>query len=235
MYITNKYSSQHPVMLLLVTAIFTSLLLSRICFVLLQTRSHRKKHRCARFPKSTAKTLCVLGSGGHTAEILQLIQSIKMNVKYAHKYQPLSYIVASSDSTSIARLDMFDLIPHRHVYKIPRSREVGQSYISSIFTTIYAICYALVIVLYERPDLVIMNGPGTCLPIAISTFLCRVIGLGLGRIVFVESFCRVKSLSLTGKILETLGIVDLFLVHWPDLLNEKHGRVLMDSFIKHEK
>jgi beta-1,4-N-acetylglucosaminyltransferase len=186
------------------------------------------------FPKSAAKTLVVLGSGGHTAEILQLMQSIKMNVKYAHKYHPLSYIAASSDTTSIARLDMFDLVPQSHVYKIPRSREVGQSYTSSIFTTMYAICYALLIVLYERPDLVLMNGPGTCLPIAISTFLSRVLGLSLGRIVFVESFCRVKSLSLTGKILETLGIVDLFLVHWPELLTETHDRVLMDSFMKHE-
>ena len=219
---------------ILVIALFTSLFLVRTCIVLLRTRSHRRKHRCTIFPKSKAKTLVVLGSGGHTAEMLQLVQSIKMNVKYAHKYQPLCFIVASSDTTSIARLAMFDLVPHRCVYKIPRSREVGQSYASSIFTTIYAICYSLLIVLYERPDLVLMNGPGTCIPIALSTFLCRVFCLAVGRIVFVESFCRVKSLSLTGKILETLGIADLFVVHWPELLVEKHDRVLIDSFMIHE-
>ena len=44
-----------------------------------------------------------------------------------------------------------------------------------------------------------------------------------GNIVFIESFCRVKSLSLTGRILYALGIVDLFLVHWPELLSLDGG------------
>jgi len=115
---------------------------------------------------------------------------------------------------------------------------VGQSYFTSIFTTIYSILYTAHIVLIQtQPDLLLLNGPGTCLPIALWTFIARVMGLCQGNIVFCESFCRVKSLSLTGNILRKMGIVDLFLVHWPELLDKRKkdekDMVLIDSFIRH--
>lgn len=218
-----------PKSLLFLTVIITI----RVISVFFQIRRVRYLKRYDPFPKMKAKTLIVLGSGGHTTEMLNLIESIKRCSTYAHKYEPLNYVVAASDVTSIARLGSFDLLPHKRIYNIPRSREVGQNYISSIFTTIYSMFYSALIVLYEAPDLVLMNGPGTCLPIALSTFLSRVLGLGLGRIVFCESFCRVKNLSLTGKILEMLGIIDLFFVHWPDLSDGNPSRVLIDAFITH--
>ena len=37
---------------------------------------------------------------------------------------------------------------------VPRSREVKQSYLSSIFTTLYATCYAFPLVITSQPDLV---------------------------------------------------------------------------------
>lgn len=42
----------------------------------------------------------------------------------------------------------------------------------------------------------------------------QVLGLRYTRIIYVESFARVKSLSLSGKILK--GVVDCFIVQWPD-------------------
>ena len=41
------------------------------------------------------------------------------------------------------------------------------------------------------------------------------LGLADTRIVFCESFCRVKHLSLTGKLL--YPIADRFVVQWPEL------------------
>lgn len=41
------------------------------------------------------------------------------------------------------------------------------------------------------------------------------------RTIYVESFARVKSLSLSGRIL--YPVVDRFLVQWP-LLKEKYSR-----------
>ena len=40
------------------------------------------------------------------------------------------------------------------VYRIPRSREVGQSYVTSVWTTIVALCAAFQIVLDASPDIV---------------------------------------------------------------------------------
>ena len=50
------------------------------------------------------------------------------------------------------------------------------------------------------------------------------------RIVFIESFCRVRSLSLCGRMV--YGLVDRFIVQWPRLtkqyrLSEYCGRLLL--------
>lgn len=51
----------------------------------------------------------------------------------------------------------------------------------------------------------------------VAAFSLRVLGLGsTSRTVFCESFCRVKSLSLTGRVMYLLA--DRFVVHWPELL-----------------
>jgi beta-1,4-N-acetylglucosaminyltransferase len=139
------------------------------------------------------KTLVVLGSGGHTTEMLHLLQHL--NPEY---YTPLVYIVATTDTTSVQRVQAFvgrggssgSRAPD-HIYKIPRSREVGQSYGSSIWTTMVSLVYALYLCLRIRPGLLLINGPGTCLPIALVTLLYRILGLCEGKIVFCESFCRV--------------------------------------------
>jgi UDP-N-acetylglucosamine:LPS N-acetylglucosamine transferase len=51
--------------------------------------------------------------------------------------------------------------------------------------------------------------------------------------VFVESLCRVKTLSLTGRILYPWA--DLFAVHWPDLRTKYPDTVVLESFIIHRQ
>lgn len=60
------------------------------------------------------------------------------------------------------------------VHRIPRSREVGQSWASTVWTTALACPPAFHIVWTEWPALLLVNGPGTCLPVCIaaSTFRC---------------------------------------------------------------
>ena len=43
---------------------------------------------------------------------------------------------------------------------------------------------------------------------------CQIIGLPHTKIIYVESFARTNSLSLSGKILR--GFVDVFVVQWPE-------------------
>ena len=46
---------------------------------------------------------------------------------------------------------------------------------------------------------------------------CRGLGLCKGKIVLIESIARVKSLSLSGKILYRLHMADALLVQWSEL------------------
>lgn len=100
---------------------------------------------------------------------------------------------------------------------IPRSREVGQGVLSTILASTRALLFCIPLVLFRRPlpDVVLCNGPGTCVPICLLTYLPRLLGLKRIRLVYIESICRVDSLSLSGKLL--YPFVDHMLVQWPQL------------------
>lgn len=136
---------------------------------------------------TTIKTLVVLGSGGHTTEMLALLKNVDATI-----YTPLIYMIATTDDTSLQRVQASSStrMPNA-IYKLPRSREVGQSYFSSIFTTLWSFLISIYYIARIRPDLLLCNGPGTCLPVAISTLLFRILGVCRGNVVFCESFCRV--------------------------------------------
>jgi len=157
--------------------------------------------------------MVVLGSGGHTAEMLSLVKELDLAM-----YSPIHLVVAATDSTSIPKLNASnpELANASKVHLIRRSREVGQSFSSSVITTVLATIDSVMVVIQVQPHLILMNGPGTCLPICVGGILQRCFFIGDPCIVYVESFCRVKSLSLTGKIVYHLA--DKFIVNWPQLL-----------------
>jgi beta-1,4-N-acetylglucosaminyltransferase len=137
-------------------------------------------------------------------------------------------VIAKTDSGSEAKAEQFEaqLVHHNntnkknyHIVKIPRSREVGQSYWTSIFTTIFAVLISAKVVLRERPDLILANGPGTCVPILLVAYLFRLIGVKQIKLVLAESYACVNHLSLTSRIM--YPFVDLFTVQWPQLLSIK--------------
>jgi len=182
---------------------------------------------------TTIKTLVVFGSGGHTSEMLNLLKNVSKE-----KYTPYIAIIADTDTTSKSRIIHASKISSSAripdiIYSIPRSREVGQSYITSIYTTIKSIIYSIYIIGVTRPDIVICNGPGTCLPIIYSTLLYRIFGICHGNIIFIESFCRVQSLSLTGKLV--FYVVDRFIVHWNELYEKYPDDCeLIETFVKRD-
>jgi len=67
----------------------------------------------------------------------------------------------------------------------------------------------------EKPDVIITTGGGIAIPIS---FLGKLMRKKIG---FIESSSRVKTPSLTGKIL--YPIADLFLVQWKCLL-KRYGK-----------
>ena len=153
-------------------------------------------------------TLIILGSGGHTSEMLRLVSALNLK-----KYSPKNYIVAETDTSSKSKLTNMD--GDSEILVIPRSREVGQTWISTLFTTINATMHCIKILWKYRPKLLLCNGPGTCVPPCMIAWLYNHVLHDKTTIVFVESICRIKTVSLTGKFL--CHIADACLVQWPEL------------------
>lgn len=167
--------------------------------------------------KQPVRTLIVLGSGGHTAEMMTIVK--QLNKK---NYSPRYYVLASTDTTSKTKvLDLEEPTTSKNDYeiiRIKRSRHVGQSYLTSVLTTLQSIWQCIPLVYRLQPDLILCNGPGTCVPICLIAFMLKVFcAISIQcKIVFVESFCRVKTVSLSGRIL--IWIADCFVVQWPQLV-----------------
>ncbi|XP_007648735.1 UDP-N-acetylglucosamine transferase subunit ALG14 homolog isoform X1 [Cricetulus griseus] len=98
--------------------------------------------------------LIVAGSGGHTTEILRLVGSL------SGAYSPRHYVIADSDEMSAKKIESFehartkrDSPPEHCLHRIPRSREVRQSWLSSVFTTLHSMWFSFPLVYHLKPDL----------------------------------------------------------------------------------
>ncbi|KAK7881468.1 hypothetical protein WMY93_029877 [Mugilogobius chulae] len=162
----------------------------------------------------SVSVLVVVGSGGHTTEILRLLGSL------SPAYSPRYYVLAQTDLMSEDKIQALESSRQQpdsefSVFRIPRSREVQQSWSSSVISTINAFYYSIPLVFRLQPDLILCNGPGTCVPLCVSGLLLGVLGVKKVVLVYVESLCRVQTLSLTGRIL--YPITDYFFVQWATL------------------
>ncbi|KAF7495850.1 UDP-N-acetylglucosamine transferase subunit ALG14 -like protein [Sarcoptes scabiei] len=177
--------------------------------------------------------MSVLGSGGHTHEMITLLDSFVDSRSHSERIKFLSFVISEDDRMSSTKLQNFvknwqsNSITKYAVFEIKRSRKVQQSYISSIWTTIIALYQALGIVLETKPEILLCNGPGVCLPLII---ICKIFSPST-IIVFVESFCRTRTLSLTGKIVYHLSLADHFLVQWPKLKEKYHRSKFMGLLV----
>jgi beta-1,4-N-acetylglucosaminyltransferase len=164
--------------------------------------------------------------GGHTYEMLRLLEGLAGDeLKYT------SFVVAATDTLSQNNTMTWynDMQKARKetwydptfVY-VPRAREVGQSYLTALFMTLYATLVACYVVWILKPEVILLNGPGTCIPLFIAGLLSRFLCWRAVRIVYVESICRVTTLSTTAKLIypfarvAPLCPVTIF-VQWPQL------------------
>ena len=203
----SRYVKEPPSVMLVIVGILLALFALAVV-VYLKTVKRKKK--------SSVKTLIVLGSGGHTTEMVRLVSALDWN-----KYSPRIYVHATTDSLSAERTRAAD--PEAEFAQVPRAREVKQSWATSVLTTAAASVNSYLLLLRIGPDLILCNGPGTCVPFCAGAWLNNKMGLSRTKIVFVESVCRVKSLSLSGKIVSRLA--DETLVQWPELAENCAGNV----------
>lgn len=199
----------------LLILMFLAYFSARFVFIILQCVIGQKTIK-----KSTTRfrTLIVIGSGGHTAEMLRLMNEINKL-----KFTPRQYILADTDTTSHIQVESNERGTDWYIANIPRSRHVNQSYFSSIGSTIYSVVMTIPVVISFKPDLVLCNGPGTCVPVCFVAFMMKLFHYADTSIIFVESFCRVRTLSLTGKLM--LFFANLIIVQWPELKQKYRWRV----------
>lgn len=143
--------------------------------------------------------------------------------------RPRCYIIADSDAGSFSLLEEFERDQKSQkgdywVHYIPRSRVVGQSYFTSIFTTLYSFIHCAFVVAKERPSVLIANGPGTCLPLIFCAWLYRTIRIAPCALFLLESYACVEHQSLTGKLCSR--VVDRYCVQWPKLLQPSKPHIV---------
>ena len=119
------------------------------------------------------KLLVVLGTGGHTSEMILLLKNLDRSL-----YAPVTYVYTNDfcrrTVTAAEKLQRQASPPPRFRW-IPRSRAVKQSWISTVFTTLASLPRSLWVVLSEFPDVLVVNGPGVCMPIAAAVVVLNLV------------------------------------------------------------
>ncbi|KAK2870268.1 hypothetical protein QQF64_021769 [Cirrhinus molitorella] len=180
--------------------------------------------------KGSVSVLVVAGSGGHTTEIVRLMGTLSQS------YNPRHYIIADTDKMSEEKIRTFEAEREKSgspsqftIHRIPRSREVRQSWSSSVLSSLIALMSSVPLVFRLQPDMVLCNGPGTCVPLCFAGLLMGILGLKRVLIVYVESICRVETLSLSGKILYHFS--DYFFVQWAQLKDKYPKAVYLGRLV----
>ncbi|KAH7021239.1 oligosaccharide biosynthesis protein Alg14 like-domain-containing protein [Microdochium trichocladiopsis] len=222
-------------------------------------------------------TLFVMGSGGHTAEMLSMIErsirplglDSKGTRDFGRTRQLRRYIISHGDDMSVRKVQALEAdIAARFaaigadsgaydIKLVSRARRVHQSWLStpasfarsilSIGAALFArhsaaaaaaaaaaagrsqtaAAAAVVGVSGPRfPGVIVTNGPATAFAVVLVSHLLRMARLVPQthmHAIYVESFAKVSTLSLTGKLLYMLDLADQFIVQWPRL-REKYPR-----------
>ena len=96
------------------------------------------------------------------------------------RYSQRVYLVSSGDAFSLgqaARLEAERGTGTAYtVIEVPRARRVHQSFVSAPWTTLVSLAFTIRTITLDShfADVVLMNGPGTCVPICLAVFAARV-------------------------------------------------------------
>lgn len=208
-----------PLRLVLAVLLAGLLVLLRIWWILPARENPKSQNAPKKVDGQRGTTVAVfLGSGGHTTELLQLVSALPTE-RYTQRIYLVSsgdrfsldkakeleiQLASSKPIPSDTPIDSFSA---PKVIQIPRARKVHQSFLTTPFTLARSIAFCLDHValrpLLHRSsthkdqrrsthmlaDVVLMNGPGTCVPIVAAVYLLRVSRLPsthLQTISFVE-------------------------------------------------
>ncbi|BGP07237.1 UDP-N-acetylglucosamine transferase subunit [Rhodotorula toruloides] len=212
--------------LLLIVLIVLLVAVTAARLLLVVLRTHSRSRRPHRRQTDEASLAVFLGSGGHTAEMMRLVAHLDWR-----RFSRRTWVISSGDLLSEAKalaLEKKIGTGEFRILRIPRARRVHQSYLTSPFTTLYSLAYCLWHIAVASPldgrqrrifaDVVLLNGPGSCVPITCAAFLPRLLSLPSPALIYVESLARTRRLSLSAKLVRPF--VDRFFVQWDSLRDE---------------
>ena len=133
----------------------------------------------------------------------------------------------SSAGGHLEQLRQLDKIRERYDYYwvLPRNKStkkiVGKKYLINDFPRnmgkivffsglFWTAIQQLIVFVIQRPDFVITTGAGVAYPTCMFAHICG------KKLIYIESFARMKSLNVTGQKLYPYA--DLFVVQWKELL-----------------
>lgn len=138
------------------------------------------------------KKICFIAStGGHFEQLMMLKPLMD-------KYN--SVIVTEKTKYSAVKNE-------RKIYYL---KQVNRNEISVIFNMLYNFWVSLKIMSKERPDIVVSTGSLATIP------MCIIAKMFKKKLIFIESFAKVNSPTLSGKIVYKFA--DQFYVQWEDML-----------------
>jgi UDP-N-acetylglucosamine:LPS N-acetylglucosamine transferase len=150
------------------------------------------------------KVLVILGDGGHTAEILKLLDLLGPHYEY-------TYMISVEDLISENKI-----VWEGPVYRTPLP--LGKYKTSRTLSRVIKASLAqLKILLKVRPQAILTSGANIAIPICI---FGRLSGT---KVIYIETGSRVYHLSSTGKVM--YWIANLFFVQW-EPLQEKYPKAI---------
>ena len=144
------------------------------------------------------KILVHLGMGGHTSQILRLVELLGP----AYDYE---YLLGDDDQTSEAKIRF-----KGKIYRVKNPRLMEDSSIFKVTLKMVPATLGLIKTLIKsRPKALVSAGPSLAIPLF---WLAKVMGI---KTIFVESWVRVHHKSQTGKLVYPVS--SLFLVQWESM------------------
>lgn len=141
-----------------------------------------------------------MGAGGHTVQMLRLVELLGKKFNY-------EYLVCKGDKISKQKITTKGT-----VFEIMEPHPKTEGKFKAIFRTIISIFQTFKILRKSKSDTIISCGPSLALPVCL-------LGKKLfkKRVVYVEDLCRVKSFSLTLRMLLFFNACDKVFYQWPDV------------------
>ncbi|OTA65435.1 glycosyltransferase family 1 protein [Hypoxylon sp. EC38] len=185
--------------------------------------------------------LIVCGSGGHTGEMIRMMdRSIAPHESIYHRRYAIGYgDQMSYDKVMGFERTLVDRFEREHVSAgtfdieyFHRGRHVHQSWMTTPFTALACITDIFRILTtapshvgrsvteFRFPGVIVTDGPGSgflFLLVAHWLKMWFIVPDDFMKTVFIESWARVNSISLTGKLIDNFYLADVFIAQYKNL------------------